>query len=123
MTELYETATRTTVGLTSEGRDALDRIMTAGWFTHNYDAFKFAVAFSLAAGIAPTDDTASFSTIWNRGTLDPDERLAKLVNLLSPAPDIWDQIRRLGDAGLREIVKRNIHIGFPSEALDAISEQ
>jgi len=122
MTELYETAARTTVGLTTEGRDALDRVMSAGWFTHNYDAFKFAVAFALAAGITPTSDSGSFSTIWNRGTLDPDERLSKLVNLLSPSPDIWDQIRRLGDAGLREMIKRNIHIGFPSEVLDVISE-
>lgn len=123
MTEFPETTARTTVGLTPEGRDALDRVMTSGWFTHNGDAFKFAVAFALADGIAPTSEATGFSTIWNRGTLDPDERLAKLVNLLAPAPDIWDQIRRLGDAGLREMVMRSIHIGFPSEALDAISEQ
>lgn len=122
MTEFDQVSMRTTVGLTPEGRDALSQVMAAGWFSTDRDAFKYAVAFALAGEIAPTPDPATFSTIWNRGTLDPDDRLATLVSLLSASDDPWDRIRRLGDAGLRAMVKQNLHVGLPTDVLDVLGD-
>ncbi len=122
MSEIDQVSMRNTIGLTAEGRGAMEQVMSAGWFSTNGDAFKFGVAFALALSLQPTPDPAAFSTIWNKGTLDPEDHLATLVGLLSPCDDPYDRIRRLGDAGLREIVKRNLHFGLPSEILDVLND-
>jgi hypothetical protein len=119
MTTDSEARTRTTVGLTSEGSLALKKIMSSNWFLDEKDAFKFAVAFAIARDLDETQEPAgSFTTIWNRGTLDPDDQLGSLVALLRAPKDLWDSVRRLGDAGLRTMAEENVQLGLPTDVVE-----
>jgi hypothetical protein len=123
MNESPGVTSRTTIGLTESGKDALAQVMAAKWFSEDRFAFKFAVAHALANSLPPTDDSGGpFGTIWNRGTLDPDDRLVELVSIYSDESDIWDFIRRLGDAGLKDLAAKRSHIGMPSEVLEISGE-
>lgn len=109
------TPSRTTIGLTSAGKAALDRVLDANWFSSGDSAFRTAVAFAIAHEIPRTAE-GPFETVWNVGTLDR-ENFRGLVALILGDEQPWEQIQRLGDAGLRVLAKMADDVDVPSEAL------
>lgn len=107
---------RTTIGLTSTGKKALDVLWDKGWFTTRDSAFKAAVAFAVANGISPTA-SGSFETVWNVGTLDRNGDFRETISLLLERQDPWDDIQRLGDAGLRKLAEIAPAADVPTEIL------
>ena len=110
---------RTNIGVTAAGAEALARLVAEEWFTTNIDAFRFGFAYALANEIsASTEPPGAFTEMtWNVGSVDPDGRIMSLVDMQHPSDDPWDAIRRLGDAGVRAIVERGVHLGSPTDVL------
>jgi len=103
-----------TIGVTEQGAEALDALLRRGWFSTEMAAFKAAVAYAVANDIPPTSE-GRFKTTWNTGSLDKNgEFIDTLVLLLGPQRP-WDQVRRLGDAGLRHLAARLDSADVPTE--------
>ena len=109
-------ASRSTIGLTSAGEQALAVIMDKKWFATKDSAFKAAVAYAIANNLAPTA-SGSFNTIWNVGTLDKSGDFSAIVGLVLDQRNPWDAIKRLGDAGIRALAERAPVAEVPTEAL------
>ncbi len=107
---------RATVGLTDVGRAALSRIMEHKWFSSGDSAFRSAVAFAIANDIHPAE-AGHFETVWNVGTIDKGGDFRATVEMAVGRPVQWDEIQRLGDAGLRELAKRAEFTEYPAQAL------
>lgn len=111
-----EESGRVTIGLTSPGRDALDRLMEKRWFTTKDAAFKSAVAYAIANDI-PETAAGSFTTVWNVGTLDRNGDFRSTVALLLDDDQPWTHIQNLGDAGLRILAEKAELADVPTEVL------
>lgn len=117
-------AMRTNIGVTAQGAEALARLVAEEWFSNNIDAFRFGFAFALANEIpGSTEPSGAFTEMtWNVGTVDPDGRLINLVDMQHPSEDPWDAIRRLGDAGVREMIERGLHLGSLMDVLGSVDD-
>ena len=73
-----------TLGVTTEGADALEEIMQTGWFAEEMDAYRVAISLAFANDLTkePAEMTG-VSTKWNIGTLDPDNVLRSMVLALA----------------------------------------
>jgi len=107
---------RTTIGLTSKGKQALDVLWDKNWFSTRDSAFKVAVAFAIANDI-PKTEGGSFETVWNVGTLDRNGDFRDTISLLLNDDQPWDEIQRLGDAGLRKLAELAPAADVPTEIL------
>jgi Arc/MetJ-type ribon-helix-helix transcriptional regulator len=96
----------TTVGLSKEGHEKLQRLKEDGYFGEMADAYRFAVALALANGIE-TGPSANVqrATIFNVGTLDPDRALSCAVQALMQISDepVYKVVERLADWGVDEM--------------------
>ncbi len=69
-----------TLGVTSEGAEALESVMDTGWFAEEMDAYRIAISLALANDlIKDSSEMTGVYTKWNVGTLDPDGRLRSMV--------------------------------------------
>lgn len=75
---------RTTIGLTPENKETLDRIMEN--FNEKSDAAKFAIAIAIESEVKP-GETNNTETVWNVGSFDPDRELQDLVLALYPSEE------------------------------------
>jgi hypothetical protein len=75
---------KVTIGITSENRDVLSRLMAEGHFGSELDAALFAMAYAIRAGVG-TGVSEGPNTKWNVGSVDGDGKLRTLVNALFPA--------------------------------------
>lgn len=105
-----------TIGLTPDGRQALETLMTRKWFGTEAAAFRAAVAYAIANDIKPTE-TGPFDTKWNIGTLDSRGEFIGVIELVVGTSRPWDRCRRLGDAGLRAMAERAEVVELPTELL------
>jgi hypothetical protein len=68
----------TTVGLTNESHEILKQLKKDGIFKEMVDGYRFGIALAIAYGnIAPED--IKTNTIFNIGTLDPDDKIQMLL--------------------------------------------
>ena len=77
------TEDKKTIGLTTENRSVMDRIMDKGFFRDQKDAAMFAMAYAIEQGIRAGNSEGT-NTIWNVGTLDPDGEIRVLISNLFP---------------------------------------
>src|SRR6266496_1549378 len=70
----------TTIGVTEQGAQALERLLARKWFSTDMAAFKAAVAYAIANGIPPTSD-GRFKTTWNRGSLERNDDFIEVISL------------------------------------------
>lgn len=103
-----------TIGVTDEAEAIIRRILERGWFGHEMNVFKAAVAFGIAKGIPPTV-SGKFATKWNIGSLDRTGEFIDVVTLFHSEPRPWDYVRRVGDAALKAIEPRIDSAEVPSE--------
>jgi hypothetical protein len=104
-----------TIGVTEQGAQALERLLARKWFSTDMAAFKAAVAYAIANDIPPTAD-GRFKTTWNRGSFEGKDDFIEIMTLFIGTNRPWDQVRRLGDAGLRQIAKKLDSADVPSDA-------
>lgn len=117
-----ESADLTTIGVTEEGGRVIDELKKREWFATGEAAFRSAVVFALANNLEPSS-SGSFSTTWNIGTLDRDGAFMRTLEPLLKPSRPWDQIRRLGDAGLRVFGSRLDTANMPSDLFVSVSEE
>jgi hypothetical protein len=105
----------TTIGLTKEGHDKLQRLKEDGYFAEMADAYRFAIALALAHGITG-GSTASRGTIFNVGTLDPDRSLYFAVKTLVEPRDepVYKVAEKLAEWGVEELYRtaQSGHLSF-----------
>ena len=77
------TEDKKTIGLTTENRSVMDRIMDKGFFRDQKDAAMFAMAYAIEQGIRAGNSEGA-NTIWNVGSLDPDGEIRVLISNLFP---------------------------------------
>lgn len=105
MSEETLTEDRTTIGVSVAGGKCLDLLMSKGWFDQEVVAFRVAVAYALANDLNPTVGE-TYTTKWNRGTLEQGTLLADLISLLRPSTRPYDLAQGLGDAGLKAMAEK-----------------
>jgi len=93
-----------TVGLSTQGREALELIEAKKWFSNGAATFRAAATYAIAKGISPSSDGA-FNTVWSVATIDKEGDFKPIIELLVGESVTWDFIQKLGDAGLREMAK------------------
>lgn len=96
---------RTTVGVSAEGEQCLALLMSRGWFDKELSAFRIAVTYALANQMAPTEH-ATYTTKWNKGSLEQGDMLADLITQFYDTDRPYDMAQSLGDAGLRALAER-----------------
>src|SRR5687768_14227063 len=98
------------IGLTPSGAQALDSIMTTGWFDDRQDAYRAAIAVALARGLVPAEDElTNVTTAYNFvGGIDKDGRVRALINALAPkeADRPASYAERLAHGGLSFMAER-----------------
>lgn len=96
----------TTVGLTHESHEILKDLKNNGFFKEMIDGYRFGISLAIAYGnIAPEEIKAS--TIFNIGSLDPDDKLKKIIIELFPeaAGKPYAFAERLAEWGVSEMGK------------------
>jgi hypothetical protein len=96
----------TTVGLTSESHNALKLLKKNGVFKEMVDGYRFGIALAIAYGnIAPED--IKTNTIFNIGSLDPDDKLKKIIIEFFPeaVENTYTYAERLAEWGVSEMGK------------------
>jgi hypothetical protein len=72
-----------TVGITATNAAALAHLVSAGHFSSELDAAKFAMAYAIKAGVR-SGATDGAETKWNVGSIDPDGSMRSLLEALFP---------------------------------------
>ena len=73
----------TTIGLSAKGHAILVRLREDEFFAEMLDAYRFAIALGIAHG-STVDAKGSRQTIFNVGTLDPDQSIKNALKALHP---------------------------------------
>jgi len=106
MTENVVANDRTTIGVSPQGEEALAILMSRGWFDKEVVAFRVAIAYALAHALEPSGSEVSYTTKWNRGSLEQSDMLADLIQQFHPTDRPYELAQSLGDAGLRAMAER-----------------
>jgi hypothetical protein len=94
----------TTIGLTNESHEVLKQLKKDGIFKEMVDGYRFGIALAIAYGNITPEDIKT-STIFNIGTLDPDDRLKKIIIEFFPeaAEKPYSYAERLAEWGVSEM--------------------
>ncbi len=96
----------TTVGFTAESHEILKQLKQEGVFNEMVDGYRFGIALAIAYGnIAPED--IKTNTFLNIGSLDPDDKLKKVIIEFFPeaAEKPYSYAERLAEWGVSEMGK------------------
>jgi hypothetical protein len=97
------------IGLTPEGDEAI-KLLAASHFANQTDAYRFAIAYAIAAGLNPNDAPQSgYQTKYNAlGTLESGSSLRDLLEILKVGdPERpFATAEKLAELGVREIARR-----------------
>ncbi len=97
---------KVTIGLTQGGKACLDRILKLGWFNHDMDLAKFAMAFAIARKVIPGEAKGA-ATVWNVGSLDSDGSVSTIIQeLCGERESPYKLAEHLIDEGLKLIVEQ-----------------
>lgn len=97
----------TTVGLSDAAHAKLRQLKEDGFFAEMSEGYRFAVSLALANGIKPSKKKVSRGTIFNVGTLDPDQTLYNVVAILrdDDSEPVWKTVEKLAEWGVDELSK------------------
>jgi hypothetical protein len=73
----------TTVGLTKETHAVLQQLKNEGVFKEMVDGYRLGISLAIAMGNIASEDIKT-TTIWNVGSLDPDDRIRNVIVELFP---------------------------------------
>jgi hypothetical protein len=95
-----------TIGLTTENRSVMERIMDKGFFRDQKDAAMFAMAYAIGHGVPPGNSEGA-NTIWNVGSVDPDGEIRVLMgNLFRDTLTPYRLLEFFVNAGLTQMGAR-----------------
>ena len=96
------------IGLSEQGNDNLDYLKELDYFAEKIDAYRFAVAMAIAAGVIPPEISKRV-TFLNVGSFDPDQAFKKAVEMLLSQHILettpYRLIERLADWGVKKLVE------------------
>ena len=94
-----------TVGLSEQSHKSLRLPKDTGVFSEMRDAYRFGLAWAIAAGIIADEDVKTTETFVNVGTLDPDGSIRDVVIGLFPEAENrpYARVERLAEAGVAAI--------------------
>lgn len=87
----------TTIGLSESAHGKLKRLQEEGHFRELLDGYRFAIGLALAQGVEPPE-VQKRTTIFNVGTVDPDQILKRSIEALMG--------NRVGDASIYKMAER-----------------
>jgi Arc/MetJ-type ribon-helix-helix transcriptional regulator len=103
MTKLAEP---TTVGLSEGAHSKLQKLKESGHFSEMVEAYRFAIAFALSRG--EISGRIKTKTIFNVGTLDPEQELYVAIGALRESEEepVYRTAERLAEWGVEELYRR-----------------
>ncbi|MFE0754299.1 hypothetical protein ACFW16_10125 [Inquilinus sp. NPDC058860] len=116
-----------TVGLSDAANDKLDELKEREIFAEKMDGYRFGVGLALAHGVIPPE-FAKRVTLFNVGSLDPDQTLRRAVEALMQDQltdtTVYRLVERLADWGVNELYAQATqgHIDFVA-IFDKLSEK
>jgi len=99
----------TTIGLSESAHGRLKWLQEEGHFRELLDGYRFAIGLALAQGIEPPD-VQKRTTIFNVGTVDPDQSLKRAIKALMGRQvrdtSIYKMAERLAEWGVNELASQ-----------------
>jgi hypothetical protein len=96
----------TTIGLSESAHGKLKRLQEEGHFRELLDGYRFAIGLALAQGVEPPE-VQKRTTIFNVGTVDPDQILKRSIEVLMEDrvrdAAIYKMAERLAEWGVNEL--------------------
>jgi hypothetical protein len=124
---MAEESDKAQIGLTPAGNQALQALMTADLFEAEGDAYKFAIAYSLACEFEPTlAADGGYQTKFNaQGGLDREGIVRDLIAALRPDDSArpYATAERLAEIGLIDLARRIEGHESLAEILAQVSSQ
>ena len=99
----------TTIGLSESAHEKLKRLQEERHFRELLDGYRFAVGLALAQGVEPPE-VQKRTTIFNVGTVDPDQSLKRSIEALMGDrvrdTSIYKMAERLAEWGVNELASQ-----------------
>lgn len=99
----------TTIGLSESAHGKLKRLREEGHFRELLDGYRFAIGLALAQGVEPPE-VQKRTTIFNVGTVDPDQSLKRSMEALMGNrvldASIYKMAERLAEWGVHELASQ-----------------
>lgn len=99
----------TTIGLSEGAHEKLKRLQEEQHFRELLDGYRFAVGLALAQGVEPPE-IQKRTTIFNVGTVDPDQSLKRSIEALMGDrvrdTSIYKMAERLAEWGVNELASQ-----------------
>ncbi|WP_366555916.1 hypothetical protein [Aquibaculum sediminis] len=99
----------TTIGLSEGAHEKLKRLQEEQYFRELLDGYRFAIGLALAQGVEPPE-LQKRTTIFNVGTVDPDQSLQRSIEALVGDrvrdASIYKMAERLAEWGVNELASQ-----------------
>lgn len=99
----------TTIGLSESAHGKLKRLQEEGHFRELLDGYRFAIGLALAQGVEPPE-VQKRTTIFNVGTVDPDQSLKRSMEALMGNrvldASLYKMAERLAEWGVHELASQ-----------------
>lgn len=99
----------TTIGLSEGAHEKLKRLQEEQHFRELLDGYRFAIGLALAQGVEPPE-VQKRTTIFNVGTVDPDQSLKRSIEALMGDrvrdTSIYKMAERLAEWGVNELASQ-----------------
>lgn len=96
----------TTIGLSESAHGKLKRLQEDGYFRELLDGYRFAIGLALAQ-VVQAPDVQKRTTIFNVGTVDPDQSIKRSIEALMGShvrdASIYKMAERLAEWGVNEL--------------------
>lgn len=103
------TAEPTTIGLSGDAHEKLKWLQEERHFRELLDGYRFAIGLALAQGVEPPE-LQKRTTIFNVGTVDPDQSLKRSIEALMGervrSTSIYKMAERLAEWGVNELASQ-----------------
>ena len=100
----------TTIGLSESAHKKLKWLQEEQYFRELLDGYRFAVGLALAQGIEPPEKFKKGTTIFNVGTVDPDQSLRRSIEALMGNrvrdTSVYKMAERLAEWGVNELASQ-----------------
>lgn len=98
----------TTIGLTVETHNKLQKLKEDGFFGEMADAYRLAIALAIAHNAEPPELAKTRKTIFNVGTLDPERTLYHAVSAFRSGGNeaVYVTAEQLAEWGVEELSNR-----------------
>lgn len=99
----------TTIGLSESAHEKLKWLQEEQHFRDLLDGYRFAIGLALAQGVEPPD-VQKRTTIFNVGTVDPDQHLKRSIEVLMgdrvQDTPVYKMAERLAEWGVNELASQ-----------------